>query len=717
MKGLQTVPLFVWIITVISYVILFIFHELNITKPIFWFMFMIPMIVFGILVRSLMKNEYLYRTLTEEAQVGVYIYQNGTFLYVNTTMEKIFGYTKEEFSTLSPMELASPDDTIRISELIRKSIDTKRDVRFKALNKQKEILYVEMDGAWVTYHGRPALIGKVQDCTEQVKVEEELSLLNHQMIEVLEGMNDGFYTLDDEDRFNYVNSSAELLLRKSKSELLGKKVWDMFEGAKQLLAHKIYEVKKQKTFVEIEEFYEPLNLWFEARIDPSPDGGVSIFFRDITKRKNAESRISHMAYCDMLTGLFNRNKLHEFLSDVITNVNKGNRQQALLFIDLDGYKTINDTLGHQKGDLLLIQVAKRLSNCIEDGFVSRTGGDEFAVVISADKAVYTAEKIIQCVSQPYQFNENTEILLTSSIGIAVIDEGLSLDQLLVHADIAMYQAKANGKNGYIRFSYEHLVKLERKAWLEREIRKALDKDTFMLHYQPQLNIKHNRITGVEALIRWKHAEQGFISPDEFIPVVEETGQMNRLTEWVLRTACQQVIKWQQDQLDIRIAVNISTSSLNQNTLLNLVNLILNETGVSPEYIQLEITESIAALDPQFVVKQLTELKKSGLSIALDDFGTGYSSLSNLGMYPVDILKIDRSFIRGLQYSHISNAAAIIESIVALAHNLKMVVIAEGVETEEDLDFLRKVGCDEIQGYLFSHPLPAEEIGKVLFTSI
>lgn len=717
MKGLKTVPGFIWLISIISFFVLFIFHELNVTKPLFWFLFAIPMIVIGLLIRSLMKSEYLYRTLVEEAQVGVYIYRNGTFLYVNAQMEKMFGYSKEQFSTMSPTELAFPNDTIHTDELISKKdriVEKKRDVRFKALTKQKEIRYVEMNGSWITYHGKPALVGKVQDCTEQVKVEKKLNLLNDQMIEILESMNDAFYTLDDKDRFKYINSGAELLLRKSKGELIGKTVWDMFSGAKELLGHQINEVKEQKMFIEIEKFYEPFDLWFEARIYPSLDGGVSVFFRDITDSKNAEYRISHMAYYDKLTDLPNRNKLHEFLSEMLENMNNNSRQQALLFMDLDGYQTINETIGHHKGDQLLIQVAKRLSEYEDYGFVSRTGGDEFAVVIPADRADIFAEQILESISRPVKIDDNTEIFLTASMGIVLIpDDGATLDQLLVHADVAMYQAKSQGKNRYVRFSQEHLLEVERKVWLESEIRKALDDNAFTLYYQPQLNAKDDVITGVEALIRWDHPEHGFIPPDKFIPVVEELGQMTRLTEWVLRTACQQIIQWQKDQLHIQIAVNISTSSLNQNILANLIKSILNETGVSPEYIQLEITESIAALEPQFVVEQLTEFKKLGLSIALDDFGTGYSSLSYLGIYPVDKLKIDRSFVRGLQFSQVSNAAAIIESIVAMAHHLKMSVIAEGVELEQDLDFLRKVGCDEIQGYLFSRPLPADEVRKLL----
>lgn len=541
---------------------------------------------------------------------------------------------------------------------------------------------------------------------------KKLQLAHQRMIEILESMDEGFYTLDSEDRFTYVNSSAKVSLKKSNAELLGNKLWDTFEGAKELLEHRIMQVKEQNLVMEFEDYYEPLGLWFEARIYPATDKGVSLYFRDITERKNTEHRITHMAYHDMLTGLPNRNKLHEFLSEIL-NSNNGSEQQALLFIDLDGYKTCNGTLGHQKGDQLLLKVAERLSISVGEGFLSRVGGDEFAVVIPEDQADILAEQILESVSQPYRFDAHTEIYLTASIGIAVFQAGVTIDQLLVHAEIAMHQAKEQGKNRFVHFSNEHLLKIERKLWLENEIRKALEEDAFTLYYQPQVNMKQDCITGVEALIRWKHPECGFIPPYEFILVAEETGQMTKLTEWVLRHACLQIRKWQQQNLHIRVAVNISTTTLNQNKLSNLLKTVFKETSVSPHYIQLEITESIAALEPQFVVKQLAEFKKMGISIALDDFGTGYSSLSYLNAFPIDTLKIDRSFINGLQVSHVSKAAAIIESIVSMAHHLDMTVIAEGVESELDLDFLHKVGCDEMQGYLFSYPLPAEEVGKIL----
>ncbi|CAM3914776.1 EAL domain-containing protein [Cohnella lubricantis] len=443
--------------------------------------------------------------------------------------------------------------------------------------------------------------------------------------------------------------------------------------------------------------------------------GVFIMIRDVTGRKLAEERIQHMVYHDSLTGLPNRRFFEEQLQRAIASAMKQGREAFVMFLDLDGFKLVNDALGHDIGDSLLKEAANRIARCVGGkGVVSRFGGDEFTVIfeqIAAPDVVDIAKKIIQAIEMPIAA-DGQGMYVSTSIGISRYpDDGMDARTLMKHADMAMYAAKDQGKNNFRVFVSNMRQAADQRMFLQNELNRALEAGELTLHYQPQVRIQDAAVTGVEALVRWNHPVKGLIPPNQFIPHAEESGLIVPIGEWVLRTACKQNKAWQDQGLPpARIAVNLSARQLLKKDAVQIVESALQESGLSPEYLELEITEG-TMLDVQRSIEALEKLKKLGIHIAMDDFGTGFSSLSYLTSFPVDKLKIDQSFIRGAA-DHPNNKT-IIATIISMARHLKLKVIAEGVETQEQLLFLKEQACDEVQGYLFSRPLPAEEMERYL----
>ncbi len=433
------------------------------------------------------------------------------------------------------------------------------------------------------------------------------------------------------------------------------------------------------------------------------------------KEKNQE--IEDHAYYDFLTGLPNLRLFNKMASDFAKMDNK--KPIAILFLDLDRFKFVNDMLGHSAGDFILKAASDRVRDLLEqDQTISRIGGDEFILLLpntDNDGAKSIAEEILEEFEKPIVFKGN-EFFITASLGISLYPrDSEDVEDVIKNADIAMYRAKEQGRNNYQFYSSDMNEVIQRKAVLEKEMRKALERDEFVLHYQPQINIQSGILVGNEALIRWYHPELGMISPLEFIPLAEETGFINMLGEWILRTACKQNKQWHDAGFPtLKVSVNLSMRQFQQANLLELVTEILQETGLEPQYLELEITESIAMFNEDHVISKLQALKNTGIKIAIDDFGTGYSSLSYLKKFPIDNLKIDKSFVRDI--SHNSDDAMIISTIIAMARQLKVNVIAEGVETEEQLEFLREQNCHKVQGYLFSKPLSVEQF-NMLFNGI
>ncbi|MGN7386052.1 sensor domain-containing protein [Sporosarcina sp. SAFN-015] len=433
---------------------------------------------------------------------------------------------------------------------------------------------------------------------------------------------------------------------------------------------------------------------------------------DISQRIEAEKVIEHMAYYDYLTGLPNRRNFQEQLDRKIGNAGEG-ESFAIMFLDLDRFKNVNDTLGHHIGDQLLIAVGERLCDCVQsEDAVARLSGDEFIILIdSTDKEQLAsiASQIVEDISQPYFFNKQ-EIFVAPSIGIALYpNDGEEYSTLVRSADTAMYLAKEAGKGTFRFFTEELHAELMEKTFFEMELRQSLEKGQFLLHYQPQFDLKTGQIKGMEALARWKHPVRGYIPPMKFIPIAEENGFILPLGEWVLKTACAQAKAWQEHGFPpLRMSVNMSMRQFNQPSFVEDVLKILNETGLHPSYLNLEITESMMS-DVTHCEAVLIELYNAGITVSVDDFGTGYSSFLYLSKFPLSHLKIDQAFIGELSKSN----TAIVKAIIDLAKNLELNVIAEGVETEEQETFLKQLRCNEVQGYLYSKPLPHEEIEQLL----
>ena len=444
---------------------------------------------------------------------------------------------------------------------------------------------------------------------------------------------------------------------------------------------------------------------------------ISRSIRYSIERKIAEEKLARLAQFDPLTGLANRALFHDRLEHAVARVERHGGMLALLFLDLDRFKAVNDTVGHIGGDALLTQVARRIDARVrESDTVARLGGDEFAIIIEdldeAREAARVAEDLIDIISEPFVVNGH-EIPIGVSIGIAVSPPSMG-DRLLKDADAAMYRAKGEGGSDHQFYTEEMNVQASERLMLERDLRHALDREEFLLYYQPQVDLATGDIVGAEALLRWHNHERGLVSPSDFIPVLEESGLIIPVGAWVLEEACRQANSWHDSGLaPVTVAVNLSARQLDRGSLIYAVARAVEESGLDPGYLELEITESLLVRHSEAGLRSVELIKKAvnGLKISIDDFGTGYSSLYRLKTLPIDRLKIDRSFIRGVTTD--PEDTAITATVISLAHELHLQVTAEGVETAEQLAFLRERGCDEAQGFYFSRPLPAHEFVRLL----
>jgi diguanylate cyclase (GGDEF)-like protein len=438
---------------------------------------------------------------------------------------------------------------------------------------------------------------------------------------------------------------------------------------------------------------------------------------DLEERKRVEQSIRHMAHHDALTGLPNRTLFRDRLSHAMAQADRYHQILAVLFLDLDRFKAINDTLGHNVGDQLLKIAAERLRSCVRDcDTVARLGGDEFTIIVEdiveVQDAAVVAQKILDTLSQPFNLYGH-EVFISVSIGLTLYpNDDENADNLLRNADSAMYRAKEYGRNNYQFYVADMNVKARERLMLESQLRRALDRNEFTLYYQPRVDLFSGQVIGAEALLRWRHPDMGLVPPVQFIPILEETGMIIPVGEWVLQQASQQNRTWQDLGLKhIRMAVNLSVRQFIQKELADSILSIIERAGLAPEYLELEITEDLLLEHNQTNIITLTKLRNRGIHISIDDFGTGYSSLSYLKRLPIDTLKIDQSFLRDIEND--PDNKTITSAIIAMASSLHLNVLAEGVETEEQLAFLRAQGCNEIQGFSFSKPLTAVEFEKLL----
>ena len=440
-------------------------------------------------------------------------------------------------------------------------------------------------------------------------------------------------------------------------------------------------------------------------------------FSDISAMKESESRLDHLAHHDPLTGLPNRLMLNARMEHALARAHRSNTLLAVLFIDLDHFKNINDTLGHPIGDLLLQEVAQRLIHCVrEEDTVTRLGGDEFTLLLEdledSRFASGVAQKIIAVLAESFML-QGHEVFVTCSVGISIYpNDGGDITTLFKNADSALYRAKEQGRNNYQYYTEELTIRAMERLTMENDLRHALQRNELVLHYQPQVDLYNGRVIGVEALLRWQHPEIGLISPNTFIPLAEETGLIVPIGEWVLRTACARLKAWIDEGLPrIRVGVNLSSRQFNQNNLDEVVASVLHDTGLPPDCLELELTERMIMQDAEGTIAILHKLRALGVQFSIDDFGTGYSSLSYLKRFPIDRIKIDQSFVREITTN--SEDAAVSRAIISLSHSLNLKTVAEGVESAEQQEFLRTLQCDEIQGFHFSQPVPEQELGRLL----
>jgi diguanylate cyclase (GGDEF)-like protein/PAS domain S-box-containing protein len=539
--------------------------------------------------------------------------------------------------------------------------------------------------------------------------------------------SDMYWEQDEEFRFTSMSGTGSQRVNVKTFPMIGKKRWEQnyTNMTADAWAEHIAALEAHKPFRDMELCRldeSGKKVWISISGEPVFDAsgafkGYRGVGKDISERKLDEEHIQFLANHDALTALPNRAMFGDVLNLAIQNARRYNRNFAVLFIDLDRFKNINDTLGHEAGDKLLQEMGARLTRTVRSSdVVARLGGDEFVVLVQevgeAKQVEAVARKILSALVQPMVM-QGQECRVTASIGICMYPaEGQDEQALMKNADIAMYRAKEDGKNNYKFYSEDiNVHSLERMA-LETSLRRGLERNEFFLHYQAKVDLKTRQITGVEALVRWQHPELGIVSPVQFIPLAEETGLIVPIGKWVLNTACAQSVAWQREGLPpLRMAVNLSARQFADEDLVKDIADALESTGLQPDLLELELTESMVIQNPERAGKVLAEIKKMGPKLAIDDFGVGYSSLTHLKRFPIDTLKVDRSFIRDLPQD--PEDRAITEAIIAMGKSLKLTVVAEGVETLEQQNFLHDHACDEMQGFFFSKPIAGGEFAELL----
>ncbi|WP_179232724.1 sensor domain-containing protein [Paenibacillus rigui] len=647
----------------------------------------------------------------------------GKFIAFNDATLKLTGYSKEELLAMTFHPLIVPEqlEDVRRTFHTIVTIGMKADFEVMLYAKSGELLHLSVTAMPVNIGGETTgVIGMVKNLTKSKRLEQSLLNTQTQLKNIFDSVKVCLWSRHLVTEETQVSPACEVIYGFSQQQFVDNPyLWkqviypdDLPDVEKrqrsmacgEALSHEYRIVRADGEVRWVHDYTVPvLN---QAGAVVRLDGVIS----DISVRKKTEERLYTLAYHDALTGLPNRRFIRERIRTVIGQAERKRTKVFILYLDLDGFKSINDSLGHSGGDRLLQRVSKRITRCLRQGDpIARIGGDEFAIIL--EEATETdveliADRILEAVAKPFRMTHQ-EFIVTTSIGISVYPEhGDHHEPLFKRADQAMYFAKEKGKNQIQWFNQEISDKVERRLMLEQGLRKALLQEEFVLYYQPIVNVVTKRIVGTEALIRWKHAA-GLISPLEFIQIAEELGHIVQIGEWVLRTACIQNKMWQGlARESLFVSVNLSVRQLEQDGFVESLQAILEETELDPRYLHVEITESAAIKNIHQALTVLQTLSSLGVSISIDDFGTGYSSLSYLEKLPIHTLKIDQMFIR-------SNQMAIIKAIIAMANSLNLCVIAEGVETKEQLRRIRDIGCSDMQGYWFSEPVQPQIIESFL----
>ncbi|WP_429885475.1 EAL domain-containing protein [Geoalkalibacter halelectricus] len=584
------------------------------------------------------------------------------------------------------------------------------------------LLPVEINAGPLEQDGQTLVFYLVRDISERRRAEAQLLQSERRFRSIFEGASVGMCTLSPAGEILQVNQAALRMLGYDALELVGRRVHELTHPEDLAATETFYRhsATRDRHFSYHKRYLRKDGevVWGHASVAWVRDEQGEVQFgigllQDLTAHREAENRAEQLSKFDKLTGLPNRDLFQQRLKLTVERLEAEGGSLAVLFLDLDRFKRINDTIGHPTGDEVLRQIARRLLEVPEAAdTVARLGGDEFGLLLggaqSAEEAGRLAQEILRRISQPMEVEEHV-FEISASIGIAMLPmDGQDVESLLKNAEMAMYQTKSEGRNSYQFYSIEMHARAVYGQMLESHLLQALERGELDLHYQPQVSLSGQEVVGVEALMRWTSPALGKVPPDKFIPLAEESELILRLGEWALRTACRQAKAWQEAGLEgLRMAVNVSGRQFRQPGFAELVSGILAETGLAPQCLEIELTESCLVDNPREVQTILHRLRYLGIQVAVDDFGTGYSSLSYLKLFPLDRIKIDRSFVRDIDSD--PDDAAIASAIIAMAHSLGMQVIAEGVENQSQLDFLGGRGCEEVQGFLYSRPLPAAEL--------
>ncbi len=693
---------------------------------------------------ALQSSEERFRAMSDASPLGIFVSDaEGSCIYTNAAYHTISGLTLEQTLGTNWSMAIHPEDRERVladwHNAARGQAPFQTEFRF--LQEDESIVWTRVNSA-AMLDGEKwfGLVQTVEDITGRKSAEFVLQTAEEALFEekeraqvTLNSIGDAVLTTDLLGKVTYLNLVAEMMTGWSCEEALDRPVSEVFnilDGTTRLTAAN----PMQRAMVENETVGLGTDCvlvrrdGFESAIEDSAapihnrDGqvtGAVIVFRDVSESRAMALEMAHLAQHDFLTSLPNRLLLTERFSHAIGMARRHTKQVGLLFLDLDNFKHINDSLGHAIGDQLLQSVANRLVECVRTtDTVCRQGGDEFVILLAEigqpQDAAHIAETLRAALAMPHLIDGH-ELHVTLSIGISVFpNDGTNVDALMQNADTAMYHAKASGRDNYQFFRAEMNARAVRRMFVESSLRRALKLGEFLLHYQPKIDLASGTITGAEALIRWQDPEAGLVMPGQFVTIAEDNGLIVPIGQWVLREACRQVQTWLDSGLRaVPVAVNISAVEFRHPGFLDGVARILKETGLTPRYLELELTESILMHDAESSTSVLAALKAMGVQLAIDDFGTGYSSLSYLKRFPIDTLKIDQSFVRDICTD--ADDATIVAAVIGMGKSLKLRVIAEGVETQEQLTFLQARHCGEGQGFHFSHPVSAEAFARILDT--
>ncbi|HAD04297.1 MAG: hypothetical protein A2005_10330 [Desulfuromonadales bacterium GWC2_61_20] len=669
------------------------------------------------------RSEETYRTLFEDNPQPMWVYDRESlaFLAVNDAAVSHYGYSRSEFLAMTVKDIRPAGEVAAQLEnvaAVSRGID--KGGVWSHRKKDGCLISVDITSHTLVFNGRDAELVLASDVTATCQIEAQLQLRNRAM----EASSNGILissTRASGMPIIYVNQAFERMSGYAAAEILGRHL--AFLGGDDSAQKGLVDIVGALHLGHAAEAVvrcarkDGSPLWIEFSVAPvrDADGTISHFVsavNDVTERKNYEEQLEHQANHDALTGLANRNLFADRLRQSMIYARRSGRLIAVLLLDLDRFKVINDSLGHRHGDELLRQVGERLGHCVRSGdTVARLGGDEFVITLAevaeSDDIAQVTRKVTEALAMPLLVAERS-LQITASIGISIFPQDSDDGETLIrNADIAMYQAKQAGGGTFRFFAREMNQRMQETMEMEADLRRALVRGELELHYQPKVDLVSGAVTGCEALLRWKHPERGMIAPQLFIPLAEETGLIVPIGQWVLRTACLEARSWQDRGLPpLVVAVNLSARQFRQPDLLATVMQTLLETELSPHVLELELTESMIVDNPEAAATTMHKLRILGVRLALDDFGTGYSSLNYLRRFPVDALKIDQSFIADVATDR--GGAAVVNSVIAIAHSLGLEAVAEGVETVEQLYFLRGCHCNTLQGYLYSKPLPAGE---------